>query len=116
MFMPKLFANIHHITHSAPPKYFPRKTVKLSKNTLIFVIFMTIDRVVTIYGKSLFDTHKRRRPSMVNAHLPLLSIPLHHFQNAKWGKLLMSGCHNTKNIFCIELQMNISDRTKVMVV
>ena len=35
------------------------------------VLFMKIDKVVTIYSKFRFDYHKGKQPGMVNAHLPL---------------------------------------------
>ena len=68
-----------------------RKQRKLSSYEYFLVLFMKIDKVVTIYSKFRFDYHKGKQPGMVNAHLPLkmflVSSPLWHFQNAKTCKV-----------------------------
>ena len=43
------------------------------KNWWLFflVLFMKIDKVVTIYSEFRFDYHKGKQPGMVDEHLPL---------------------------------------------
>ena len=48
--------SIHGVKSKAPPKYFQEKTMKLSMYLFKLVIFMKLDKVVTIYSKPNFDS------------------------------------------------------------
>ena len=44
------------------PQQFSRKQRKLSSHEYFLVLFMKIERVVTIYSKFRFDDHKGKQP------------------------------------------------------
>ena len=44
------------------PQLFPRKRRKLSRHEYFLVLFMTKDKVLTIYSKFRFDYHKGKQP------------------------------------------------------
>ena len=53
----------------ALPQYFPRKRRNLSGHEYFLVLFMKIDKMLTIYSNFHFDYYKGKQPGMVNAHL-----------------------------------------------
>ena len=71
----------------------------LSSKEYFLVLFMKIDKVVTIYSKLRFDYHKGNEPGMVNAHLhlkmSLFSNPLWYFQSV--NVILL---HYQKQVLC----------------
>ena len=78
-----------------------------ARHEYFLVLFMKIDKVVTIYSKFRFDYHKGKQSGMVNALLSLkkslFSNPLWYFQNTKTCKVFVPYCYNIKEEFCLKI-------------